>query len=145
MRFFIILLFLLSPLSAQAAWETRQNPNSAVTQNRAGNVDIVMSCRRNQPNRVDVMVGRPAGFPGVTAMMLWIGLPDGRLARHSIDAVQEGAATSGTWFVSDLVLDRFRNASSIEVTVAQTGERMIMADARGTGAARLAFLERCGF
>lgn len=145
MRFLITLIFLISPVMAHAAWETRQNPNSAVSQNRAGGVDIVMSCTRNLPNQIDVMVGRPAGFPGVNAMMLWIGLPDGRLARHPINAIQEGPATSGKWVVSDLVLDQFRNASSIEVTVAQTGQRMIMVDARGTGAARLAFLERCGF
>jgi hypothetical protein len=73
------------------------------------------------------------------AVMLWIEASDGRLARHSVDVRRDEGGYLGTFFVSDIVLGQFQNGRRLEIT--SDGKPILETDMKGTGAARLAFLE----
>ncbi|MFS4437621.1 hypothetical protein ACMA5I_05345 [Paracoccaceae bacterium GXU_MW_L88] len=77
-------------------------------------------------------------------MMVWISAPDGRTARHAVDVVKEGPGLRGPFYTSDVVLEQFQNGARMVVDSPMTRRMFIDTDMRGTGAARLAFLEQCG-
>ena len=59
--------------------------------------------------------------------------------------MSEGPSISGAFYVSDVVLEQFRNGRGMTIDLPlEQGRDLMTTDMRGTGAARLAILERCG-
>ncbi|MEM0922787.1 MAG: hypothetical protein AAGI13_07050 [Pseudomonadota bacterium] len=147
---FVSLLVALTPFAfatpAQAAWELRQIPGLAVIEQVVEGTRVTFQCLGRQKDRLQVGFDRGAeDMPATPAVMLWIEAPDGRTARHSMDAFKEGPGLSATLLTSDIVLDQLRQAAALEFTIAGTGKRIVRTNAKGTGAFRLAVLEQCGF
>ncbi|MEL6205717.1 MAG: hypothetical protein AAFR47_10470 [Pseudomonadota bacterium] len=146
----LILAALATALSlsapAHAAWDLRQASGIAVMEQTVGGVTVSFQCLGGVRNRLNVSFGRAGGFPEPPrAVMLWIELPDGRTARHSMDSFGEDGQLSAELLTSDLVLQQIRQASGLSFTIAGTGREIVRTNAKGTGAFRLAVLEQCGF
>ena len=142
---FAALCLVMLPGAAAADWSHEKGPNWAVARTTSDGVTIDLRCTRGQPNRVQMtLLGRR--LPNVRGVMIWITLPSGGLARHPVDVESDGRALAGTWFTSELVMEQFRTGSRMEIDMpTRNGEAIAVVNMRGTGAARLAFLERCGF
>ncbi|SMX41587.1 hypothetical protein [Actibacterium lipolyticum] len=141
---FIVLLLIASPSFAD--WKTVQSNGKARAVYQSGNYEVWIHCRRGQGLELWLrdltLSGRD--FQNVRSLMMWVKLPDGRTDRWPVTVVQEGAGISGALLVSDFNLEFFRNAQSFELDSPQTRQVFLSGDMRGTGAARLAFLEQCG-
>ena len=135
---------LVSP--AFAAWQTVQSDGRARAVYQQGNYELWIYCRRGQDMELWLQDRSLNGaeFQGVDSLMMWVKLPDGRTDRWPVRVVQEGPGISGPLVVSDFNLEFFRNAESFELDSPQTRKVFMAGDMRGTGAARLAFLEQCG-
>lgn len=146
MRQLLLLALALAATPVFAAWETKQSDGFASTSYHGDRYRAVISCNRGRELELNVFDSTLRGdeFAGVRAVMMWVMLPDGRTDRWPIDAVQEGPALSGTLIVSDFNLDFFRNGQSFRIDAPLTGTVFLEGNMYGTGAARLAFLERCG-
>ncbi|MEM9011949.1 MAG: hypothetical protein AAGE18_12030 [Pseudomonadota bacterium] len=145
MRLLPVLAALLIATPA-AAWDTQQRSGFASASHRVGGYEITISCRRDRG--FELALSDPSlsasEFEGVTGLMMWVTLPDGRTDRWSVDVVQEGPVLSGPLYVSDFNLEFFRNGTSFRLDAPLTRKVFMEGDMRGTGAARLAFLEQCG-
>ena len=149
MRFLFLALALAPvlalPAPALAAWSHEKGPDWVVTQTSGNGVLIDFRCSRRFPNQVRMtLTGR--SFPDVPGVMIWMTLPDGRMARHSVDTRREDGALIGTFAVSSTVMEEFRTGTRMEIDMpTRQGEDIAVVDMVGTGAARLAMQERCGF
>ncbi|MEL6477221.1 MAG: hypothetical protein AAFR17_07820 [Pseudomonadota bacterium] len=133
-------------LPAHAKWELRQTSGLAVMEQTVDGTRVTFQCIGRTKNRLTVGLDRGrTEMPAARAVMLWIEAPDGRMARHSMDAFKEGPGLSATLYTSDLVLQQIRQAKALELTIAGTGKRLVRTNAKGTGAFRLAVKEQCGF
>ncbi|MEM7671444.1 MAG: hypothetical protein AAF317_20365, partial [Pseudomonadota bacterium] len=118
----------------------------AVMEQTVDGTTVTFQCLSASKNQLSVGLDQGGrDMPEVPAVMLWIEAPDGRTARHSMDAFKEGPGLSATLYTSDVVLQQIRQAKALEFTVAGTGKRIVRTNAKGTGAFRLAVLEQCGF
>ncbi|EKE43709.1 hypothetical protein OCGS_2043 [Oceaniovalibus guishaninsula JLT2003] len=118
-----------------------------MTMQDAGRYTVVMTCSRGRGIELSVLDSAARGdeFAEVDSLMVWITLPDGRTDRVSISPVwQEGAALSGAFVPNGVTMDFFRNGIRFEVDSPQTRTTFAATDMKGSGAARLAFLEQCG-
>lgn len=144
MRFLIAAVIFTLCTGSVLAWETQKGPDWVITTQVDDGLTLTLSCRRGQGDHLDFnLAGQD--FSGISSVMLWVEYPDGRLGRRPIDVVPEGSSISGRFHVSDIVLEEFRNARSLEIDVPlQQGRDLMTTDMKGSGAARLAILERCG-
>ncbi|MFV0299393.1 MAG: hypothetical protein ACK5IP_00640 [Paracoccus sp. (in: a-proteobacteria)] len=133
--------------SPAAAWQLGKYDDHATTRETVGHYIIKLTCYRGQDylgfELVDLtQEGR--GMETPVPLMIWITLPDGRTDKWSFRATPEGPALAGTIPVSSLTLDHFGNGETL-VLAAPTGDKeWLRTDMKGTGAARIAFRERCG-
>ncbi|MEO1492979.1 MAG: hypothetical protein AAFV19_12575 [Pseudomonadota bacterium] len=135
---------LLAATPATAEWVTRQSDGFAQTRFTDGRYTLEISCRSGRGFELVLKDPSLQGFDDVKGLMLWLTLPDGRTDRWPVDVTPEGPALSGVLYVSDFNLEFFRNGRSFQLDAPLTGEVFLKGNMKGTGAARLAFLERCG-
>lgn len=129
------------------AWEFRQGNGMAQATQQDGRYMVMLRCNRGQNLELSISDSQRRGdeFRGVSSLMVWIQMPDGRTDRVSISPVyQEGGVLSGQFIPNGVTMDFFRNGTKFEVDSPQTRTMFISTDMRGTGAARLAILEQCG-
>ena len=141
----LLALFLaVSPASAD--WQTVQSNGQARAVYQSGKYELWIHCRRGQGFALWLRDLSLSGsdFRNVRSLMMWVKLADGRTDRWPVDVVQEGPGLSGQLLVSDFNLEFFRNAQSFDLDSPLTRQVFLSGDMRGTGAARLAFLEQCG-
>ncbi|PRY26020.1 hypothetical protein CLV78_101113 [Aliiruegeria haliotis] len=141
-----ILAFVLSTGPASAAWDLQQGSGAATTRFDGGRYDLQLSCRKGRGLELTLTDGTGRGdtFRDVRGLMLWFTMPDGRTDRWPVDVGASGATLSGRVVVSDFNLDFFRHGKGFRLDAPQTGTVFMEGDMKGTGAARLAFLEQCG-
>ena len=150
MQFFRLLpgliAFLLLASPSMADWKTVQSPGKARAVYQSGKYELWIHCRRGQGFQLWLsdLTLNGSDFQGVRSLMMWVKLADGRTDRWPVEVVKENAGISGELVVSDFNLEFFRNAQSFELDSPQTRQIFLSGDMRGTGAARLAFLEQCG-
>lgn len=142
----LFLALLLAATPAAAAWETTQSEGFASTSYRGDRYRAEISCNRGGGLQLGLFDESLRGdaFDGVRSLMVWLTLPDGRTDRWPVDVAHEGPKLSGELIVSDFNLDFFRYGQRFVIDSPQTRTVFLEGDMRGTGAARLAFLERCG-
>lgn len=137
-----LLVFLISP-TILLAWTLEKGGTWVVTQERVDGLLLDLRCDRSSPGHLQFTLSGE-GVPQTSGVMLWIEQADGRTDRQPVDVKSIDNALTGKFFVSDLILNNFGNAAKMEMTIAGTGTRILVSDMKGTGAARLAILERCG-
>lgn len=128
-------------------WELIKQANSATTYQEQGSYLLSVSCQRGR-NFLEFALNdktlRGDAFQDVSAVMMWIIAPDGRIDKWSIPVGTEGPSLTGPVDISAQMLDVFGNAESLEVEDIARQRVMFRSDMKGTGAARIAFQERCG-
>lgn len=141
-----LLMVGLLPAAAQAAWSLQQGQNRATTTYSDGRYQLTLTCERGRGLEMTLVDATQRGdtFGGLRAVMFWFTLPDGRTDRWPVDVSVEGPSLSGQVVVSDFNLEFFRQGQSFQLDAPQTGTVFLEGNMNGTGAARLAFLERCG-
>lgn len=139
-------LIALAPATALADWTLRQSGDFAATTYEQGRYELSLSCNRGRGLELALFDRTQVGeeMDGIRGLMLWFTLPDGRTDRWPVDVGSEGPALTGPVVVSDFNLDFFRHGQSFRLDAPQTGTVFLEGNMKGTGAARLAFLERCG-
>ena len=132
-----------------AAWTVRKSATSVTTSEVVGDRSIDITCHRHAPDRVSISIsdltGTGRGFEREAPLMAWIQLPDGRTAKWSFAGIPEGPGFAGVMPVSSENLDFFGNAASLSVENQATRQTILETGMKGTGAARIAMRERCGF
>ncbi|MDP5306018.1 hypothetical protein [Paracoccus spongiarum] len=129
------------------AWELTKGPDHAATFTTDGDYLLSISCQRGRDHLefgLNDRTLRGDGFEAVRAVMMWIKAPDGRTDKWSIEVSQEGPSLTGRIAFSARTLDFFGNAESLEVEDIFGRRTLLRSDMKGTGAARIAFRERCG-
>lgn len=146
-RLISILLASAMVASPALAWDLHKEANSVRTQETIGDSAVALICHRGRDQlefNLKDLTGGNQNRGKITNVMLWVKLPDGRTDRWPVEVSGEGPQLTGPAYVSDFNLGFFANAESLEVTEATTGELLFRSDMKGTGAARIAFKERCG-
>lgn len=150
---FLAAALVLTPLSAAADWTLNKQASSVTTTESNGQYSVSLTCHRGASGRLGLTISdlsqrglAPDGGPlgEIGHLMLWIRLPDQRTDRWPVDVTPEGPALSGVAFVSSFNLGFFGNAEHMLITEAASGRRLFESSMKGTGAARIAFSERCG-
>ena len=143
----MLIACLALPLPA-LGWDLHKQRDSVTTSQFSGQYILTMHCRRGS-NQLEFNLHdqtlRGDLFQGVRTVMMWIKAPDGRMDKWSSAVSPEGPSLSGLFEVSSYTLDFFGNAKSMSI-VDTSGSRRVLfeSDMKGTGAARIAFRERCG-
>lgn len=146
-------LLALGLAAPAAAWTLEKRQDWAVASETDGNYTVTIMCRRGSDHLQFSYLDRdlrgvdPTGtsLDQIKSVMLWVKLADGRTDRWPVSVFSEGPSLSGQIAFSSQTLELFQNAESISVTGTNPHhETMFEAGAQGTGAARIAFQERCG-
>ncbi|MGP3699747.1 hypothetical protein [Rhodobacter sp. NSM] len=100
-------------------------------------------------NLIDRSKGADLSAPHKTisttgGLMLWIELPDGRTSRDSFIGFNEQGSISAEIPADHIHWDFFANGQRLWVQDTGSWETLFESGMKGTGAARLALLERCG-
>lgn len=141
--FFLALFAVTTPAAAQ--WTLRQSDGYAKTTTGGPGYRLEILCSRGRPLEMSLIaLGSARDFKGVRGLMLWFTMPDGRTDRWPVDVTPEGPTLTGRLRVSDFNLDFFRRGQSFQLTAPVQGLSFMEGGMKGTGAARLAFLEQCG-
>ena len=137
---------LLCAAAAQqaAAWSLDKGPNWVVTQERASGRMVDLRCSRGQGKALQMTI-TGQGLPALRNVMLWVTASDGRTTRMPVDVDFVEQALVGRVMVSGTTLDAFGNGARFKITAGGTSQVLFQSGMQGTGAARLAMLERCGF
>lgn len=147
-----LLSALIVPVSA-LAWEHGKSDNSAWARADQDGIQLSFMCRRGT-GRVsmtlsDLSEGTDLSAPLKSietsgALMLWIQLPDGRTSRDSFKGFNEQGSVAAEIPANHINWEFFANGQKL--TLQDTGARKTLFESgmKGTGAARLAFEERCG-
>lgn len=146
-RFTLFTLMLLSTAApALAAWETQQSDGFAQASYAGERYHLTISCNSSSL-RLTLEDTTFSGdqFDGVHNLMMWIRIPDGRTDRWPLSVTRDGPSLTGALTVSDFNLDFFKNGQSFELDAPVARIEFLQGDMIGTGAARLAFEEQCGF
>lgn len=138
-----------TPVQA-ASWQSGEGNRGAWTSIEDGKFRLQISCWPNESRFFFTLHGGPfAGMKNLDdqndSLMMWIELPDGRTGRHPIDGHYVGyeKAFVGRFFVSDIVLEQFRQGAKLSLT-APTGASIADFGMKGTGKARGHFKQACG-
>lgn len=146
-RISLILLVWLALSGPGHSWDLNKGRDHASTFTTDGDYLLSISCQRGRDHLEFALNDRRLrgdGFAAVRAVMMWIKAPDGRTDKWSIGVEQEGPSLTGRIAFSSQTLDFFGNAESLEVEDIAGRRTLMRSDMRGTGAARIAFRERCG-
>ncbi|KGJ01789.1 hypothetical protein SAMN04487972_1534 [Paracoccus halophilus] len=128
-------------------WELVKMENIVTTSQGDGRYLLSLSCQRGDNHlNFDLFDQSLTGdeLQGVEAVMMWIRAPDGRTDKWSVKTYREGPNLTGRVAFSAQTLDFFRDAESLEVEDIFGRRVLFRSDMKGTGAARIAFSERCG-
>lgn len=135
------------------AWEHRKSADHASTWMEQNGIRLSLSCSRGT-GRVsmslsDLSEGVDLSAPlksieTTGALMLWIELPDGRTSRDSFIGFNEQGSIAAEIPANHIHWDFFANGHKIWLRDSGDGRILFESDMKGTGAARLAFSERCG-
>ena len=136
--------------AAAADWQSGEGKRGAWSRIDTGHMQLDISCWPNEPRFFFTLRGGPFNGmknidDGTESMMMWIALPDGRLARHPIDGhyFAPDQAFVGRFVVTDHVLEQFRSGTQLSLT-APTGATIAEFGMTGTGKARGHFKQACG-
>lgn len=146
-----IIAFLLgSSGMAQADWQSGETDRSAWAMASGKGGALRLSCNKGDGFLHFLLTGGPfLGMQNIDdgrdTLMMWIGLPGGRTAKHPIDGhyFAPDKAFVGRFLVSDTVLEQFRQGNALSLTAARGGD-IAMFDMKGTGKARGHFKQACG-
>lgn len=130
-----------------AGWDLVKQDRAVITSQKDGRYLLSLSCQRGNRDLIFTLSDQSLKgeeLQGVNAVMMWIRAPDGRTDKWSIDTFAEGPALSGRIAVSRQTLDFFRDAERLEVEDIRARRVLFRSGMKGTGAARIAFAERCG-
>jgi hypothetical protein len=137
----------LTAQPATAQWSLNQGGGSALAETRGGGYTFQISCEAGRGNQIYLSIRSGSGgdpdLATAQSVMLWITLADGRTDRWSVDVSGTARGIDGLHPVSDFNLEFFRNAVSMEVELYPQRKTLATLPMRGSGAARLAFLEQC--
>ena len=78
------------------------------------------------------------------SLLLMIKTPDARTVRNPISSFNEQGSVAAEIPVNAFDLEAFANGQSMVLQDSATGRTLFQSGMKGTGAARLAFRERCG-
>jgi len=152
-----LFLLLLTAQPASAAWETQQSAGFAQTRYTDERYQLTLSCRNNRSknhsndtiNELTLTLNATSDsstqLNGIESLMVWLTLPDGRTDRWPVEVTQEGTMLTGTALVSDFSLYFFQHEQRFQLDAPVARVEFLEGDMMGTGAARLAFKEQCGF
>lgn len=151
MRGLCITTALLLAASPVDAWEHGKGQNTASATETAAGIRVSFSCQQGR-NDLGFSIGAVSGddaiddlrFARARNLMIWIRLPDRRTIKWSFAASPEGPHLTGVIAMSSYNLDFFGNAEHMEIEDNNTNDVLFTSDMKGTGAARIAFRERCG-
>ena len=131
-------------------WQSGESGQNAWAEVSGGSTNLRLSCNQSEQDvRFLLSGGLFEGMKNVDdghdTLMTWITLPDGRTARHPIDGYYHAPdrAFVGRFLVSDIVMEQFRNGSSMSLTTSQ-GNTLAKFSMKGTGKARGHFRQSCG-
>ncbi|TRW92758.1 hypothetical protein FNJ84_20910 [Paracoccus sp. M683] len=135
------------------AWELGKSADSAWTAESSDGIRLGFSCSRGT-GRVSMMltdlskgVDLSAPLASIEAsgsLMLTIRLPDGRTSSKPIASFNEQGSVAAEVPTGSFDLEAFANGQSLLLEDVGTGKALFQSGMKGTGAARLAFRERCG-
>lgn len=147
------LLALLLLSSPAMAWDLRKSADSASTSVVQDGIRLTFWCSRGG-DRVslslsDISEGVDLSAPlkdisTSGAMMLWIELPDGRTSRDPFSGFNEQGSIAAEIPAGHINWDFFANGEALRIQDTRTRKTLFKSGMKGTGAARLAFRERCG-
>lgn len=148
-----LFLLLLTAQPASAAWETQQSAGFAQARYTDERYQLTLSCQNSNSNdtingltlTLNATAGNSAQISGIESLMVWLTLPDGRTDRWPVEVTQEGNMLTGTALVSDFSLYFFQHGQRFQLDAPVARVEFLEGDMMGTGAARLAFKEQCGF
>tara|TARA_R100001039_G_scaffold37509_2_gene36274 strand:+ start:745 stop:1251 length:507 start_codon:yes stop_codon:yes gene_type:complete len=160
-----LLLLLLTAQPASAAWETQQSTGFAQARYTDKHYQLTLSCQNSHSNTLNntlsnnrsndtintltltlnATAGNSAQLNGIASLMVWLTLPDGRTDRWPVEVTHEGTQLTGTALVSDFSLYFFQHGQRFQLEAPVARVEFLEGDMMGTGAARLAFKEQCGF
>mgnify|MGYP003111467120 CR=1 FL=1 len=152
-----LLLLLLTAQPASAAWETQQSAGFAQARYTDEHYQLTLSCQNSHSNTLNndtintltltlnATAGNSAQLNGIESLMVWLTLPDGRTDRWPVEVTHEGTRLTGTALVSDFSLYFFQHGQRFQLDAPVARVEFLEGDMMGTGAARLAFKEQCGF
>lgn len=143
---------LLMVSSPAMAWELRKSADSASTMLVQDGIQLSLKCRQGR-DRVSLMLSDLSEGADLSAplrsmntsggLMLWIEMPDGRTSRDSFSAFNEQGSIAAEIPKEHINWDFFANGRKLWIKDTQTNETLFQSGMKGTGAARLAFRERC--
>lgn len=140
--------------SSAYAWDLQKFPDSASTTQIEGGLRLTLSCSRGHGiigfSLSDISAGFDLSAPlrEITTsgnMVIWIRMPDGRLSKDAFTGFNEQGSVSASIPVDGISWDFFANGEQLWVQDTGVNDPLFTSGMKGTGAARLAFLERCGF
>lgn len=135
------------------AWEHGKSEDSAWARMDQDGIQLSFQCRRGT-GRVsmvlsDLSQGADLSAPLRSidtsgALMLWIQLPDGRTSRDSFAGFNEQGSVVAEIPANHINWEFFANGQQLTLQDTGTRRELFKSQMKGTGAARLAFKERCG-
>lgn len=149
----ILMAALCAFSSPASAWELIKRDNGATTAMEQNGIRLSLSCSRGQGFismvLTDISEGTDLSAPLKSvetsgALMLWIELPDGRTSRDSFTGFNEQGSVAASIPTTHISWDFFANGHKLWLQDSGKRERLFESGMKGTGAARLAFRERCG-
>lgn len=128
-------------------WELIKRDDSATTLQRQGDYLMSLSCRRGR-GEVEFALNddslRGDAFIGVETLAMRVIAPDGGAETWSIAVGMEGPSLTGPVRATAQMLDAFGNGESLTLEDPARRRVLFRSEMKGTGAARIAFRERCG-
>lgn len=135
------------------AWELGKAADSAWTAESSDGIRLRFSCSRGT-GRLSMMLtdlskGADLSAPLASieasgSLMLTIQLPDGRTSRKPIASFNEQGSVAAEIPAGSFDLEAFANGQSLILEDVGAARALFRSGMKGTGAARLAFSERCG-
>lgn len=128
------------------AWELSKRDGAASAAQRSGDLVASISCSGRWPVLSIDLTSRSADYgilaavPGITLHLIQ---PDGSVERVPVTVMGEGPSLNGQFPPTARTMQAFANGAMLRITRTETGQLLFESDMKGTGAARIAFAERC--
>lgn len=147
-------MILCATAAPSFAWDLRKQPDSASTSQVEGGKRLTLSCLRGRGtldlSLSDISAGTDLSAPlreiSISGnLVLWIGMPDGSFTQDAFTAFDEQGSVAASIPVDAISWDSFGNGEKLWLQDTAVNDPLFASGMKSTGAARLAFLERCGF